>query len=396
MKSPDLWPHFSQGNAVTLLENGAEFFPALASSIDHARHEVFLETYIFRDDRIGRMIADALVRAAERGVSVSLLVDGFGSRDFVARRMDELLERGVRMLVYRRELGRLLLRRHRLRRLHRKLAVIDARIAFVGGINIVDDHNTALPDHPRHDYAVKVEGPLLQPIHDSTRRLWELVAWASFRQRLRLQDTVPPRTEAAGSVQAAFVIRDNLRHRRDIETAYLKAIARATDEVMIANAYFLPGRRVRKALTGAADRGVRVTILLQGRVEYTLQHLATKALYPALMRHGVRIVEYHRSFLHAKVAVIDGHWATVGSSNFDPFSLLLAREGNIIVRDTAFAARLRERLAHAMHDGAIELDPRHWRRKALVTRLFHWIAYGLVRFAVGLSGYANERLPRSR
>ncbi|MBT0959659.1 cardiolipin synthase ClsB [Denitromonas sp. IR12] len=391
-----MWPHFSQGNAVTLLENGAEFFPALASSIDHARHEIFLETYIFRDDRIGQMIADALARAAERGVSVSLLVDGFGSRDFVARRMDELLERGVRMLVYRRELGRLLLRRHRLRRLHRKLAVIDGRIAFIGGINIVDDHNTALPDHPRHDYAVMVEGPLLQPIHDSTRHLWELVAWASFRQRLRLKDTVPPRTDPAGNVKAAFVIRDNLRHRRDIETAYLRAIARATDEVVIANAYFLPGRRVRKALTSAAERGVRVIILLQGRVEYALQHMATQALYPALMRHGVRIFEYRRSFLHAKVAVIDGHWATVGSSNFDPFSLLLAREGNVIVRDQAFATRLRERLEHAMHDGAVELKPPHWRRKALLTRLFHWMAYGLVRVAIGLSGYANERLPRKR
>ncbi|MEZ5627816.1 MAG: cardiolipin synthase ClsB [Rhodocyclaceae bacterium] len=391
MISRELWPHFSEGNAVTLLENGAEFFPALASAIDHARHEVFLETYIFRDDRIGQMIAEALVRAAERGVSVSLLVDGFGSRDFVADHMNRLVEKGVRMLVYRREVGRLLLRRHRLRRLHRKLAAIDGKIAFVGGINIVDDHNTALPGHPRHDYAVRVEGPLLQPIHDTTRRLWELVAWASFRQRLRLRNVATPRTDNAGTIRAAFVIRDNLRHRRDIETAYLQAIDQAEHEVVIANAYFLPGRRVRKALTAAADRGVSVIILLQGRVEYALQHYATKALYPALIRHGVRIFEYHRSFLHAKVAVIDGHWATVGSSNFDPFSLLLAREGNVIVRDTGFAGQLRERLTIAMADGAIELDPRHWRRKARLTRALHWIAYGLVRIAVGLSGYGGDR-----
>lgn len=392
----ELWPHFSKGNAITLLETGAEFFPALASAIDHARKEVFLETYIFRHDRIGEMIADALVRAAERGVVVSLLVDGFGSRDFVASHMNILLDKGVRMLVYRREVGRLLLRRHRLRRLHRKLASIDGRVAFVGGINIIDDHNTAAPEHPRHDYAIRIEGPLLQPIHDSTRRLWELVAWASFRQRLRLTDTTTPRTDTAGNITAAFVIRDNLRHRRDIETAYLDAIARATDEIVIANAYFLPGRRVRKALTGAADRGVRVIIVLQGRVEYALQHYATKALYPAMLRHGVRIFEYHRSFLHAKVAVIDNHWATVGSSNFDPFSLLLAREGNVIVRDTGFARQLRARLEHAMRDGATELDPNLWRHKSLLRRGLHWIAYGLVRFAVGLSGYGGDRYTTPR
>ncbi len=396
MMSRELWPHFSEGNAITLLETGAEFFPALASAIDHARKEIFLETYIFRHDRIGEMIADALVRAAERGVVVSLLVDGFGSRNFVADHMNAMLDKGVRVLVYRREVGRLLLRRHRLRRLHRKLASIDGRVAFVGGINIVDDHNTALPDHPRHDYAIQIEGPLLQPIHDSTRRLWELVAWASFRQRLRLTDVAAPRTDVAGSVTAAFVIRDNLRHRRDIETAYLDAIARATDEIVIANAYFLPGRRVRKALTSAADRGVRVIILLQGRVEYALQHYATKALYPALLGHGVRIFEYHRSFLHAKVAVIDGHWATVGSSNFDPFSLLLAREGNVIVRDDGFAQKLRGRLEHAMDEGAVELDPSLSHSKSLLKRGLHWIAYGLVRFAVGLSGYGGDRYTAER
>ncbi|MCB1959621.1 MAG: cardiolipin synthase ClsB [Rhodocyclaceae bacterium] len=386
-----MWPHFSEGNAVTLLENGAEFFPALASAIDHARHEVFLETYIFRDDRIGQMIAGALVRAAERGVIVSLLVDGFGSRDFVAGHMNALVEKGVRMLVYRRELGRLLLRRHRLRRLHRKLAVIDGRIAFVGGINIVDDHDSALPEHPRHDYAVRVEGPLVRPIHASARRLWELVAWASFRQRLRLRPSAEAHADPAGNMRAAFVIRDNLRHRRDIETAYLQAIHQAEREIVIANAYFLPGRRVRKALTAAAARGVAVTILLQGNVEYALQHYATQALYPALLDRGVRIFEYHRSFLHAKVAVIDGEWATVGSSNFDPFSLLLAREGNVIVRDREFAGQLRARLDAAMAEGASEVAPHGGRRKALPIRALHWIAYALVRMAVGLSGYGGER-----
>jgi phosphatidylserine/phosphatidylglycerophosphate/cardiolipin synthase-like enzyme len=131
--------------------------------------------------------------------------------------------------------------------------------------------------------------------------------------------------------------------RSQIERAYLKALGGARREVLIANAYFFPGRRFRRALAEAARRGVRVRLLLQGRAEYVLPHLATQSLYEPLLGAGVEIVEYHRSFMHAKVAVIDD-WATVGSSNIDPFSLLLAREANVVVVDAGFAATLRERL----------------------------------------------------
>ena len=168
------------------------------------------------------------------------------------------------------------------------------------------------------------------------------------------------------------------------------AIAAARGDILLANAYFLPGLRFRRALFDAAARGVRVTILLQGRVEYLLQHYATQALYGALLERGVRIYEYHRSFLHAKVAVIDDDWATVGSSNIDPFSLLLAREANVIVRDREFAAGLRARLGAAMRDGARELRPADWQRKPWLHRLASWLAYGLVRMMVGLAGYGGK------
>jgi cardiolipin synthase len=152
-------------------------------------------------------------------------------------------------------------------------------------------------------------------------------------------------------------VRDNLRHRRDIERAYLDAIGAAREEIVLANAYFLPGRRFRRALRAAAGRGVRVTILLQGLVEYRLLHYATQALYGNLLAAGIRIFEYQRSFLHAKVAVIDHHWATVGSSNIDPFSLLLAREANVVVLDRRFAEDLEQSLAAAMRDGARACRP---------------------------------------
>jgi len=391
MSQVELWPHFSEGNQLSLLETGAEFFPALEAAIDAARAEIYLETYIFKHDAIGRALVAALRRATARGVTVRLLVDGFGSRSFVAEERKTLLDAGIQMLVYRQELSTWSLRRHRLRRLHRKLAVIDARVAFVGGINLSNDHPAAIPEHPRHDYALRIEGPLLRAIHATTRHLWELVAWASFHHRFRINDDALPQGLPAGDITAGFVIRDNLRHRRDIENAYLDAIGRARRSILIANAYFLPGRRFRRALVEASERGVAITILLQGQVEYRLQHYATQALYPSLLNHGIRIFEYRLSFLHAKVAVIDDAWATVGSSNIDPFSLLLAREANVIVRDAGFATELRTRVERAMTRGATELSLANWQKKMVLARVLRWAAYGLVRFAVGISGYGKGK-----
>ena len=378
------------GNAIDLLQNGSEFFPALIAAIDAAEREFHLETYIFEDDATGRAVAGALCRAARRGVAVRVLADGFGAADFVATLRPQLEAAGVQVLVYRPEIARFRLRRHRLRRLHRKLAVADGRSAFVGGINIVDDIDAAHPAPPRFDYAVRVEGPLLVPIHTTVRRLWTLVSWASFRRRLRLPATLPVTAEPRGSTRAAFVIRDTLRHRRDIEEAYLEAIGKAQKEIVLANAYFLPGRRFRQVLLAAAARGVQVTILLQGRIEYALQHYATQSLYDMLLGAGVRIFEYHHSYLHAKVGVIDCCWATVGSSNIDPFSLLLAREANVFVDDREFATRLHASLETAMRDGARELRREDWERKPWLQRLASRLAYGLVRLMIGIAGYGGK------
>jgi cardiolipin synthase len=379
-----------RGNALTLLENGTEFFPALQAAIDDATTEIFLESYIFDNDETGRCISAALSRAAHRGVKVRLLVDGFGGRQFVAELMDDLIATGVNVLIYRREVGLMSLRRRRLRRLHRKLAVIDGRIAFVGGINIISDFEAPALEAPRHDYAVRIEGPLLAPIHASVRRVWELVAWASFRQRLRLRNGATAQAEACGNVEAAFLIRDNIRHRRDIEEAYLLGIAAARREIILANAYFLPGRHFRQALLAAARRGVRITLLVQGLADHALQHRAMRALYGQFLMAGIRIVEYHRSYLHAKVAVIDEHWATVGSSNIDPFSLLLAREANVVVSDAAFSGDLRQRLVQAIDEGGREISADTWQRAPRLQRLINWAAYGLVRLMIGIAGYGNH------
>jgi cardiolipin synthase len=310
------------GNRVILLENGAQYFPALIEAIDAAEWEIHLESYIYEPDATGLAVADALTRAARRGVRVKMLLDGFGTRGFPEALVGSLRSAGIALLVYRPEMGAFRLRRHRLRRLHRKIAVIDARVAFVGGINIIDDSNA--PGHPSHryDYAVRVEGPLLADIYPAVWRLWWLVRWSRLRRRPRRSQPVPLVLTPAGTVAAEFVQRDNLRNRRAIEEAYLAALRAARSEILIANAYFLPGHRIRQALLEAAGRGVRVVLVLQGRTDHPLFQLAARALYRYFLERGIEIYEYHASELHAKAAVVDTDWSTVGSSNIDPYSLL--------------------------------------------------------------------------
>lgn len=377
------------GNSIALLENGAEFFPALEEAIDNAKTEIFLETYIYANDDIGQRITAALCRAAARGVTVRLLVDGFGGREFVATQLDGLVAAGVKVLIYRREVAMLSIRRQRLRRLHRKLAVIDGCIGFVGGINIVSDFNQQDPglQAPRQDYSVKLQGPLIEPVRQSVGRVWEIVSWASLRRRMRIVNSAHVCADPRGTVEAAFLVRDNFRNRHTIENAYLEAIGNAKKEIIIANAYFLPGRRFRRALLQAARRGVQITLLSQGWTDHPLQLWATRALYGKFLGQGVQIYEYHRSHLHAKVAIVDHQWATVGSSNIDPFSLLLAREANVFVRDAHFAQELGQRLQRAMDQGARHISSDMWEQLSYRQRFINWLAYGVVRLMIGIAGF---------
>jgi cardiolipin synthase A/B len=292
--------------------------------------------------------------------------------------------------------------RARLRRLHRKLTMVDRTIVFCGGINILDDLND--PNHgplesPRFDFAVRIEGPIVGPISAYMLNQWLRLDWrriASKRGELeRAIDTWYWRKSWAqahpqGRVRAGFVTRDNFRNRRAIERSYLTAIRLARNEIVLCNAYYFPGRRFRKQLVRAAKRGVRVRLLLQGRPEYPVQHYASQMLYAELFGAGIEVHEYTRSFLHAKVGVVDGIWATVGSSNIDPFSLLLAREANVIFYDEGLAGALRTRLEEALAKDATPVHPDVLVKRGRLTRIVNAMAYAALRLGVYITGRANQ------
>ncbi len=386
--------------SLELLEGSIQFFPALIASLDQARYTAHLETYIFDPTASGAEVAQALERAAQRGVSVRVMVDGFGTPAWPAEWEARFKSAGVQTLVFEPIVRLGFFIPSQWRRLHRKLCVIDGEVAFCGGVNVLDDFydpNYGVLPAPRFDFSVRVTGALALTIHAVTCQLWERMAsgtldpLGSSHRILHAIDFLASqpsryrfRKKQAQALQAKayLVLRDNLTNRAKIERAYLKAIGESRQEIIIANAYFLPGAKLRKALIHAAGRGVKVQLLLQGKYEYFMQFHAARPVYGSLLAAGIEIHEYAPSYLHAKVAVIDKVWATVGSSNLDPMSLLLAREANIVVHDADFANSLRVRLLQAMQSEGKRLDPEQFAHRPLAQRIRDRIAFGLMRIGL--------------
>lgn len=407
---------FRSGHSVQLLECGAQYFPALIRELGHARHSVYLETYIFHFEGDGELVAEALEQAALRGVVVRVVMDGIGTSEIPDSWAKRWKQAGVEWVRFA-PLGPwgLLLRRH-WRRLHRKVCVVDERTGFCGGINVLDDHSD--PNHgpqkdPRLDYAVRVTGPLVDEMHLTVTRFWARLQAVQALGHLQLRHAgqwLQPSSAGAGTVNdgcaidgksleaestmaghtdvlATLVLRDNVRNRRSIERSYLRAIGTAKQEIFIANAYFLPGFKLQRALVLAARRGVRVRLLLQGRYEYFLQYHGTRPVLGALLKAGIEIHTVSAAFLHAKVAVVDGHWATIGSSNLDPLSLLLAREANVVINHPGLAGELLERLHQQWTTQGSMLDAVAFSRIPVAERALDWLAYGLMRSALWMTGW---------
>ena len=382
------------GNQFRLLENGEEFFPRVFECIAAAQREVVLETFILFEDKVGKALHAALLAAAKNGAQVDVTIDGYGSPDLSAEFISTLTDAGIRVHVF--DPGPRLwgMRTNVFRRMHRKIVVIDAKKAFVGGINYSADHVGDFGPMAKQDYSVEIEGPIVADIYEFVHRALaagQRNARSTFMTRLRARFSSGASTLArtwrkstppapAGDAAAIFVTRDNRKHTNDIERHYRIAIRSARQRVIIANAYFFPGYRLLKEMRNAARRGVDVRLILQGEPDMPIVKTAANLLYGHLIGGGVRIFEYCERPLHGKVALADDAWSTVGSSNLDPLSLSLNLEANVIIKDRGFNATLSERLEHLMSNSckqiqAADLDPpSRWRtvRSYFVFHLLRW------------------------
>jgi cardiolipin synthase A/B len=387
-------PRWIGGNRVELLENGEAFFPRVFEAIRTAQNEVIVETFILIEDKVGNALHAVMREAAQRGVKVDLMIDGFGSPELSPEFIEGLTSAGVKLRVFdpgKRLFGQ---RLNIFRRMHRKIVVIDGSTAFVGGINFAADHLLDFGPKAKQDYAVALTGPIVAEIHRFVLHAIAIGGKGSgwFRRRLSASSLVADAPQGEAEVQ--FVTRDNRRHTNDIERHYRAAIRSARQRIVIANAYFFPGYTLIREMRRAARRGVDVRLILQGNPDMPIVRMAGTTLYHHLLHAGVRIYEYCERPLHGKVALADAEWSTVGSSNLDPLSLSLNLEANVIVRDRAFNQILWDRLDALMQHNCKQVqasDLTDWSAWRLVRSFF---VFHLLRWYPAWAGWLPRHVPR--
>ncbi len=378
----DRWQTIEQ---LDLLEGGKNYFSTLEQSLINAQKSIYLETYIFSSDQQAKRIADLLVLAAQRGLDVKVIIDWLGSNPFPFEQ--QFFEVGVQLAYYNPSwFGRF-----GFSRTHRKLVVIDEVEAFVGGVNICADDQTAQGEKLsglRWDLALKTTGKIVEKVHATFLRQWQRMQPNALHPRnifKRILDQELPWStnhflgiRHGQKASLAFIARDNLHHRRDIERAYLKAIGQSREEIWLATPYFMPGRRFRKALIRAAERGVAVNLLL-GRDEFRVLNWSVPSLYGQFLEANINIYEYPLGLLHAKAMVVDRRWATLGSSNCDHLSFLLNHEANLVIRNHPVVKEIRWKIEDQALEKGIRVDSGRYSQRPFMTKVFNWVSYGFVR-----------------
>ncbi len=364
------------GNSIRLLRGGAETFPAMVAAIEAATRSVCLETYIIDDDRTGRRITDALCARARAGVTVRLLYDAVGGWGMASSFVDRLREAGVEVVEFhpiapwRRRWGLS-------RRDHRKILVVDDEVGFTGGLNLSDDY-AATADGGRgwHDIHCELRGPVVADLGRLFRRTW---LYAHGRPYPAPPDASTVAGIAGGATFARVLDNAFRRRRRVIRRAYLAAINAAEEDVLLANAYFLPDRGLRAAMRRAVARGVAVRVIVPGRSDVALVELAGLYLYHRLARAGVEILRWRGPMMHAKAAVVDGVWSTIGSYNLDSISLLRNLEVTVETLDPAHGAVMRAQ-HQADRANCVRFDAAAWRALSWWRRAASWLAYQFERW----------------
>ena len=370
------WEYFTRrkavrcGNVVKPLRTGKEAFPAMLAAIASAKRHVFFETYILRADRTGDEFKQALVERARNGVAVRLLYDSLGSFGLASAYLAELREAGVAALEYH-PLVPWRARWNLNRRDHQKILVVDDRIGFAGGVNIGDEARPVEDGGGGwHDLHALVEGPVVLDLSKFFRRTWERAGGDPLPEILPQK----PATDGPGTCAVLAVSNSAVGGRWRLHRAYLKAIRRASKSIHIMNAYFIPDRSLRRAFRRAAKRGVSVRVIVPSYTDVKAVYYASHHLYARLMRSGVRIFEWPERMMHAKMAVIDGVWSTIGSYNLDRRSLLHNLEVGLIIVDRKIGHEL-EKQFEADLVACREILPEEWKRRSAWEKAMEWLFY---------------------
>lgn len=368
---------------IELVHSGEDFFNRLMCIISKAQTEIHLQTYIFDNDATGKMIADALKEAAARQVKIYVLLDGYGSASLSNAFINDLVQQGINIRFFSPFFST-----HNFylgRRLHHKIVVVDGNIALIGGINIADKYRGTPTKAPWLDYAVQIEG---QAIAEHLRQIGENIY---FKENpISLKQGIPvfhlPNHEVVSIIQ-----NDWLKQKNDISKAYIKAIRNAKSEVIIVGSYFLPGRKLTRALKTAAIRGVKIKLILSGISDVPLAKRATSYLYSSFLKRHIELYEWHNSVLHGKVALVDNKWATVGSFNLNYLSSYGSIEMNVAVNSHKFAEKLAAHLNHVIAQCENITIEKLKKRKGIFNKMMDALSYYFVRMALIMVTYMSYK-----
>ncbi|MCG8557286.1 MAG: phosphatidylserine/phosphatidylglycerophosphate/cardiolipin synthase family protein [Proteobacteria bacterium] len=370
----DACDHWVAGHRITFLHDGARCFPAMLSEIEAARQEILLEMYWFGSDSTGFRFAQALAAKAREGLRVNVLYDAVGSYDSSASVFDRMREAGCQVREFhpiapwrkRFMLDRVYFRDHR------KILVIDNRVALTGGLNLADEWApVAEGGKGFRDDMVRVQGPAAQELRALFYRTWSMTGG--------LAPADAPAAHSRTKSPVRVLSNDFVHERWLIRRAYLRQIRAAKSCITLANSYFIPDKAVRRALGRAARRGVRVRVLVPGRSDVAAVQHASKRLYGTLLKRRIEVYEFTGSVLHAKSATIDDRWCTTGTFNFDHRSWRFSLEVNVAIEDRAAAAALRRRLERDIEvSRAVTLAA--WRARPFGDRALQELFYALRRF----------------
>jgi cardiolipin synthase len=359
---------YTTQNRVRLIHSGREYFSELNRLIDIAQVSVNIQVYIFNEDKTGTNVANALIRAAERGVKVYLLVDGYASPEMSG----ELLQKFKASHVYFSRFEPLFKSRKFYfgRRLHHKVAAIDGYYALVGGINIADRYNDVDGMPAWLDYAVSIEGEAAHEISKLCMEVWNGSAVPSISQIGQIDkakyESILPEERCSVRVRT----NDWVKRKNLVWKSYTELFNQANEQIIIVCSYFLPGWTFRNKMMKAVKRGVSVKVVVAGPSDVPLAKYAERYLYKWMLKNRIEVYEYQKNVLHAKLAICDDRWMTIGSYNVNNISAYASMELNIDIRNKPFVKNTENEILDIIANDCVRIDAKNYK---LATNVFKYI-----------------------
>jgi cardiolipin synthase len=363
--------HYFEHNRVQLVRGGRDYFNLLDQLIRDAQSSIFFQTYIFDEDETGIPVTNALKEAAIRGVNVFLLLDGYASQNLSKEFIKDITDSGIRFRWFEP-----LLKSKNFyfgRRLHHKVVVVDSYKSLVGGMNISNRYND-LPNQPAWlDWALLTEGeigPVLEDICKKRMKYYRYKLNGHHMEIVKPKEICPVRVR----------VNDWVQNKRQISRSYIEMLNHASSHIIIMSPYFLPGNEIRRRMTQAAKRGVKIKVILAGVSDISIAKWAERYIYSWLLRNNIEIYEYQKSVLHGKIATYDNKWVTIGSYNVNNLSALASVELNLDVDHPDASTEAERQLNEIIAQDCERITQSVYNKKThLLQKILQWTSYESLR-----------------